>query len=136
MARLISDEVDANAMVDLIYDYAVDKLSFQWVDHDLSLKKNSFSNHPCDLLTPYISYQWNSHLRQLHVYNTANGTSRMHPLQRDCHEVTGGKKVVVGDKVLFLIAFISGPSIRTSSPTLGGNLYFFFQWRKAVEYYK
>lgn len=124
-------------MVDLIYDYAVDKLSFQWVDHDLSLKKNSFSNHPCDLLTPYISYQWNSHLRQLHVYNTANGTSRMHPLQRDCHEVTGGKKVVVGDKeVLFLIAFISGPSIRTSSPTLGGNLYFFFQWRKAVEYYK
>ena len=121
VTRLVSDQ-EPNIMLDLIYDYATDKLSLRCVDHDASLKDNSFFNNPCPLLTPYISYQWDNQLGQLHVINTANGSSHMHPYQRDCREITDSGKVLMGNnEVLFLLS-VDGIQIWIFNPNFDFDL--------------
>lgn len=73
---------DRKFVMDLMYDYTGDKLSFQWIDHPLPLDSWSW-----DMLTPYITYEWNSRVSRLDIYNTTNGTTTMNSRQIDIREV-------------------------------------------------
>lgn len=95
VTRLIS--MDEDVMMELMYDHAVDKLSFRWIDHLLPPKTTELSRL-CEMLTPHVSYQWNSDLNGFHVCNTANGTSSMHSYQADIREVTPSEKQPFGDR--------------------------------------
>ena len=74
--RLVTDR-DGNNTVDLMYDYAVDKLSVRWndciqpsIDYSASLFYS--------LLTPHMAYNWNWRQRRLELFNAKDQTTSMH----------------------------------------------------------
>lgn len=69
--------------MDLVYDYASDKLSLQWVDR----RPRIDTRWTWDLLTPYISYEWDGYTNQLYIYDTTNGTTAMRSRHIDVPEV-------------------------------------------------
>lgn len=115
VARLVS-KVEENVMMDLVYDCPINKLSARWIDHDLPPKASYNLLHCCDLLTPYISYQWNASLGQLHICNTANNTSRMRLYQWECREIQGGEKEPFGDQEVLCLFSPDGVQIWCFNP--------------------
>jgi len=84
VAQLSSE--DEKIIINFMYNYAIDKLSFLRIDNSVPLDRFG-----CELLTPFISYEYNSLLNGLDICNSANGTSVMHPYHLDFREVQTNK---------------------------------------------
>ncbi|KAL1990055.1 hypothetical protein VTN49DRAFT_6636 [Thermomyces lanuginosus] len=93
----VASRDDENVMMDLVYDSTIDRFSA------VSPNANRLLDNHSTLITPYISYHYDSSLNRLHICNTANGTSRIYPYQQDRQEVTGGQRVVFGDREVLCV---------------------------------
>lgn len=82
--RLFS-EIDENGLIDLIYDYTLDKLSARWGASEFSKSIRNFGLY--QILTPYIAYQWNITQRQIEITDVANNTATLHPYQPEVREM-------------------------------------------------
>lgn len=98
VTQLFSRTDDKLTMMDLMYDYAIDKLSLRWNDEALPIETTD-STEFCELIiphmiTPYITYQWIHHLNRFDICNAADGTITLHPYQLDIREVRTCDKVI------------------------------------------
>lgn len=76
----------ANFTMDLMYDYAIDKLSVRW--NDCAQPIMDYSDSPFyAMLTPHIAYFWDNCCRRLEIFNADNQTTTTHPHQLDVREL-------------------------------------------------
>lgn len=69
----------------IMYDYAVDRLSFRWIDCAYPITELVLLS--CGSPTPHIIYRWAHQLRGVAIHNADTGTISVRLYQLDVHEV-------------------------------------------------